>query len=62
MEGKRGEPGFGNNKNLLFWGGNGFTHVDSARPVAGAGFCKAQILLQNLIIDFETCPNYKKLT
>ena len=29
---------------------------------SGAGFCKAQILLQNLIFDFETCPNYQKVT
>ena len=28
----------------------------------GARFCKAQILLQNLIFDFETCPNYQKVT
>ena len=28
---------------------------------AGARFCKAQILLQNLIFDFETCPDYQGL-
>ena len=28
----------------------------------GAGFCQAQILLQNLIFDFETCPNNQKVT
>ena len=29
---------------------------------SGAGFCKAQILLQNLIFDFKTCSNYQKVT
>ena len=28
----------------------------------GARFCKAQILLQNLIFDFKICPNYQNVT
>ena len=29
---------------------------------SGARFCKSQFLLQNLIFDFKTCPNYQKVT